>query len=173
MKCEEKCKIELRKLTTADGEDVYELLQKMPAEENGFMNGGHGVPKEGFKAWLAREDAAARGENLPEGYVPQTIYWLYVDGTPVGYVKLRERLTEALRISGGHIGYGIAPEYRGHGYCTEMLRLVLGEARKLGIMEALVTTDPGNLASRRVAEKCGGVLVSEDAEHVRYLLPTI
>ena len=30
---------ELRKLSIHDGDDVYNMLQTLPANENGFMNG--------------------------------------------------------------------------------------------------------------------------------------
>ncbi len=161
----------LRQLSVSDSRDVYDLTQSMP-EENGFMNDAMGLPFEDFAAWLLRQDEVAHGVNLPAGYVPQTCYWFFADGIPVGRAKLRHFLSDTLRVAGGHIGYGIAPAYRGKGYATEMLRLVLKEAKALGIEEALVTINPDNLASRRVAEKCGGVLQDENDGHCRYWIQT-
>lgn len=39
--------------------------------------------------------------------------------------------------------------------------------------DALLTTDPDNLASRRVIEKCGGRLVEENSGHCYYRLRTV
>lgn len=163
--------VKLKQLTPTDGMDVYALLQQMP-EENGFMNDAYGMPYEAFPAWLDRRDAESRGENLPPSYVPQTIFWCYDGEMPVGYVKLRHYLNDHLREVGGNIGYGIAPAYRGKGYATQMLRLVLREANTLGIVEALVTITTSNAASRRVAEKCGGILKNQKNNQCYYLIRT-
>lgn len=163
--------LHLKQLKPHDGEGVYALLQQMP-EENGFMNDAFGMPLALFPAWLTQRDAESRGENLMPSYVPQTIFWCYDGETPVGYVKLRHYLNASLREVGGHIGYGIAPAYRGKGYATRMLRLVLREAKARGIAEALVTITASNAASRRVAEKCGGVLREQKNNQCYYLIRT-
>ena len=111
-----------------------------------------------FDAYVLQEVAAARGEGLPEGYVPETTLWLVDDGAFIGSVSIRHELTERLRTVGGHIGYDIRPSMRGRGYGTAILRLALPEARALGISRALVTCDATNEASRKIIEKNGGVL---------------
>ena len=161
----------LKKVSLRDGHTEYALLQAMP-EENGFMNDGYGIAWEAFPGWLRSQVDMARGIGLPDGYVPQISYWFYADGVPVGRAKLRVRLTDQLMKTGGHIGYGIAAAYRGKGYGTQTLRLVLRKARAFGIERALVTIDEGNIASRRVAEHCGGVLQDVLAGRCRYWVPT-
>lgn len=160
--------LKLKRLTPEDGQDVYAMLQSIPTTENGFQNSANGLTYEEYLQWLKRQDECSHGINLPEGWVPQTIYWLYDGDTPVGVCKLRHYLSDALRKNGGHIGYGIAPGYRGKGYGKEQLRLVLGEAKKLGIGEALITADNGNLASIHVALHNGGVIqkVTEDKHYI-------
>jgi predicted acetyltransferase len=103
------------------------------------------------------EDARL-GRNLREGIVPQTTLWLVEDGEFIGYGNLRHRLTESLERMGGHIGYAIRPSRWGKGYGTWQLKLLLSEAAKLGIREALLTCDDRNIGSYRVMEKNGGVL---------------
>lgn len=76
----------------------------------------------------------------------------------IGEVSIRHRLNDALRLCGGHIGYCVRYGEWGKGYATEMLRLALTEAKKLGILEALVTCNDTNLASARVMEKNGFVM---------------
>ncbi|HWO07164.1 MAG TPA: GNAT family N-acetyltransferase [Candidatus Paceibacterota bacterium] len=111
-----------------------------------------------FSAYVERKISQSRGENLPEGYVPATEFWL-VDGDEyIGSVNIRHRLTEYLRTLGGHIGYDIRPSKRGRGYGTKILELALPKARELGIERVLVTCDATNVASRKIIEKNGGVL---------------
>jgi predicted acetyltransferase len=111
------------------------------------------------------------GINLKPGWVPMTTHWLLDDaGEVVGVGRLRHRLTPALLEDGGHIGYYVRPTHRGKGYGTEILRLLLVEARKLGIDRALLTVHSDNGASIRVIERNGGVLEDErtDPEGVPY-----
>ena len=50
------------------------------------------------------------------------------------------------------------PSRRGRGYASEILRLTLEEAKKLGFDKILVTCNEPNLASARVIEKNNGTL---------------
>lgn len=112
-----------------------------------------------YVAWL---DASSRGLNLPPGFVPNTTLWL-VDASDeiVGVANLRHELNEALLLHGGHIGYGVRPSARRRGYATEMLRLALVEARRLGIGDVCVTCDRENQASAKTILKNGGELDRE------------
>ncbi len=51
----------------------------------------------------------------------------------VGVSRLRPRLTPALEIQGGHIGYDVPPSVRRKGYGTQLLRLTLPKAMKAGV----------------------------------------
>ena len=165
--------LELRKLTDSDGMDVYKMLQAMPYEENGLMNKAHGLSFEEFRSWLAAKQRESEAVELMDGWkVPSTTFWLYADGVPVGFGSVRHFLTDALRKVGGHIGYGIAPAYRGRGYGNEILRLLLIEAKKRGIGRALVTIHKDNAASRAVALKNGGVIEEENDERVLVWIET-
>lgn len=115
-----------------------------------------------FEAYLQRLRDDAAGIGLPEGYVPASTFWLLDEEEElVAVAHLRHRLTPALLIYGGHVGYGVRPSRRNQGYATLLLKLVLPEARALGIEKVLVTCDKKNLASARVIVKNGGVLDSE------------
>ncbi len=158
--------LHLKRLSPTDGDDVYALTQAMPSEENGFYNSANGLSREAFCAWLTQQHDMSQGIGLAEGWVPQTIYWLYDGDQPVGMCKLRTRLTEALLNGGGNIGYAIASSARGKGYGKEQLRLVLEEAKKAGLDKVLITARNYNKASIGVALANGGVIarISED-EH--------
>lgn len=79
----------------------------------------------------------------------------------VGAVNIRHYLNEHLLNYGGHIGDGIRPSERRKGYGTEMIRLALLEAKKLGIDKVLMTCDKNNIASRKTITNNGGVLENE------------
>lgn len=123
--------------------------------------GTDAVTSETFAAYVRRVKAEARGEGVPEGYVPSTQYWLMVGDRIVGGCGIRHRLTEGLTDFGGHIGYTVRPSDRRKGYGTLMLRLALVKARELGIIRVRLTCDSTNVASARVIEKNGGVLDTE------------
>jgi putative acetyltransferase len=76
--------------------------------------------------------------------------------------NLRHRLTDALQVAGGHIGYGVRPTARRRGLATYLLRETLGRARAMGIDEALLTCASTNQASIQTILRNGGVLVSEE-----------
>ena len=90
----------------------------------------------------------------------------YADGIPVGFGSVRHFLTAALRKAGGNIGYGIAPSFRGKGYGKELLRLLLNEAKEMGIDKVLVTILLDNIASQAVAIANGGVVTERTDERV-------
>lgn len=126
-------------------------------------------------SYLERTEKAARGVDLPEGWVPNTTYWLIADGRFVGHANLRHELNDWLRERGGHIGYYIAPKERRKGYGSLILRLVLEKARERGLEKVLLTCDEDNLPSRKIIEAAGGVLEDiiqvGDERIMRYWIP--
>lgn len=111
-----------------------------------------------FDAYVEKEESHSLGQNLPEGYVPETTYWLVDRDEFIGRVSIRHQLTEHLKQIGGHIGYDIRPTKRGQGYGNKILELALPKAKELGIQKALLTCDETNTNSRKIIEKNGGVL---------------
>lgn len=161
--------IELRRLSVSDGRDIYDMLQAIPRDENGFINNAYGMSYGEFREWLVRCDADSRQSGLIDGWkVPQITYWLYAHGRPVAVGKLRTFLTDALREHGGHIGYAVAPSERNKGYGKILLAELLKEAKKLGVGRALITVQRGNDASVRVALANGGVVEREN--EARYFI---
>lgn len=102
--------------------------------------------------------AWSRGEELPEGYLPSTAYWLVESDQFIGGLSIRHTLNQKLREEGGHIGYIIRPSARRKGYGTTMLRLALPKAYELGINPVLITCNRENTASRKIIEANGGIL---------------
>jgi predicted acetyltransferase len=120
-----------------------------------------GFAHENFEAFLAQLAACENGLGIPVGFVPHSTFWLVEGEEVVGVSNLRHRLTDSLRIEGGHIGYGIRPSARGRGHGTRILALTLAEAARIGIDRALLTCAKANLASSAVIRANGGVLEDE------------
>lgn len=153
----------LRPLTENENEQVFTVMsKKIPAEEHGFENHAHGLSEQEFKKYIISKVAESKGENLSEGYVPQTHYLLMVDGLCVGFSKLRHYLTEALLEHGGHIGYGINPDERGKKYGNLILAETLKKAKEMELSKVLLTCEIDNIPSWKVIERNGGVLEKEE-----------
>ena len=163
----------IKEANVGDAEKEWQFVAAMPENENGLTNSWHGISREEFAAVaLPRALAWARGEDLPEGIVPETQFYLWAGGEIVGQFRLRHRLNEALCRGAGHIGYFIAAPFRGRGYGTEGLRLTLEKAFAVvpeeEIFLRLLRT---NTASLRVMEKNGGRVAGEDGEHFYVRIP--
>ncbi len=148
--------IELKKLSLDDGLEIYDMLQEIPRDENGVVNGCNGRTFEEYKKWLVKSDNMSNSVGLENWMVPQSTYWIYVDGTPVGFGKLRHYLTEKLKEEGGHIGYAIRPTCRNRGYGKVLLKLLLDKAKEMGIEKVLITVHNDNTSSIKVALANGG-----------------
>ncbi len=95
------------------------------------------------------------------GFVPAYKFEMRRVGTnqTVGEIHLRIGDTHALKMYGGHIGYKVAREYRGHKYASRSIKLLLSLAQSHGLNPIWITCDPANLASRRTCELAGAQLV--------------
>ena len=160
--------VELKKLSITDGMDIYNMLQEIPEQESGFTNNAYGLSFDEYKQWLIKNDNISKGIDLEDWMVPGHTYWLYVDGKPVGIGRLRIHLTEKLQKDGGHCGYAIAPSYRGFGYGTLLLNLLIIEANNLKLDKILLTIQNDNTVSLKVAANNGGVVekVIDDKHYI-------
>ncbi|WP_028521624.1 GNAT family N-acetyltransferase [Ruminococcus flavefaciens] len=155
-----------------DIEKEWLFQRSIPVEENSFINEYHGISREDFGTALDTIIAQSRGEQLPEGYVPQTVYYLLDDDTIVGTFHFRHYLTEALAEGSGHIGYYIAPGYRGKGCGTQGLKLLLEEIRgAVAEEEIYLRVNRDNPASLRVMLRNGGYIHHEDEDKYYVRIP--
>lgn len=150
----------LKKLSINDGKIIYDMLQKIE-NKNGFNNVVNGMPYEEYKIWLKKNVDMSHGIGLKDWMVPQTSYWMFVSGTPVGYGRIRHWLNNNLEANSGHIGYAIPLSHRGKGYGNELLRLLLEECDKLKISTIQVGANKENERSNNAILYNGGILVKE------------
>ena len=102
--------------------------------------------------------------TLPDGStaprIPGYNRWMW-DGEFCGSIGFRwQPGTEALPPHClGHIGYSVVPWKQRRGYATLALREIIEDARARGLRYVEVDTTPDNVASQRVIESNGGVLI--------------
>lgn len=160
--------IEIRKLSLEDGQDVYWMLQQLPADENGFSNPISERTYEEYKTWLASNVKSSQMTQVIDGWkVPQTTYWLYDDGAPIGIGRIRHFLTDKLLLEGGNISYAILPAARGKGFGKLLLSELLTECRKMGLDKVLLTIEKENIVSQKVIRANGG-LIDRESDKFKY-----
>lgn len=113
-----------------------------------------------FSSYVTQQNNWSKGIDLPDGYVPQTTYWLVAGELFIGEVRIRHELNDSLKTVGGHIGYDIRPTQRRKGYGNLILKLALQKAKELGIESVLITCDVTNIGSNKIIKANGGKLDS-------------
>lgn len=98
------------------------------------------------------------GSTVPR--LPGFWRWLW-DGEFCGIIQLRwQPGTSSLPdYCLGHVGYSVVPWKNRRGYATRALGLLLPAARAQGLDYVELSTDPDNIASRKVILANGGELV--------------
>jgi predicted acetyltransferase len=159
-------------------------LTAVPGEANVGCDRGGSVPPppSATSPWLRSPTAqlgatACRRELLlsgtllklvhlkTEGRLPTSSYSLVADDREViGYAQLRHRPSHSEDLppeAANHAYYEVAEAHRGRGHGKALLRLVLDEARRIGLDRVRLTVDDRNTTSRHVVESAGGALVGE------------
>ncbi len=131
------------------GAAAKEELEKIAADADAFL--------------ASLDDPDAKGDpiRLPDGTtvkrLPGFRRWMW-DGAFCGSIGFRwQKGTSALPpYVLGHIGYTVVPWKRRRGYATQALKLLLPEAKALGLDYVELTTDTENTISQKVILACGG-----------------
>lgn len=159
--------LELRKMNFEDIKEQWEYVTALPTDENGLTNPYEGISFEEYEnTVLPTLMMHEHPVNMPEGFVPETYYYLWDGQVLVGEYRIRHYLTEVLKNGAGHIGYSIKKEYRGKGYGTKGLAMTLDVAK--GIVpedEIYLRVLKNNLPSIRAIQKNGAYIAGEDEAH--------
>ena len=148
----------LKKLSLTDDIEIYDMLQEIASNDNGFHNKVCGMTYKFFKEWLVKEYSVDNG-NLEDWMVPQTSYWLYDGEQPIGYGRIRHYLNDNLAETSGHIGYAIRRKERAKGYGNKLLSLLLEECKILGIGTVQIGANTNNIPSNKIILNHGGNLI--------------
>ena len=118
----------------------------------------------GFLAALDDPEARGAPYRAPDGTLvprlPGFIRWIW-DGEFCGSIGLRWQpgTSELPPHILGHTGYSVVPWKQRQGLATRALRDLLPLAKQEGLRYLHVTTDPENIASQKVIEANGGLLI--------------
>lgn len=124
-------------------------------EENNFYFSKYKKGIEDFNEYIEDLYKYSKGLDLPDGEVTTSTLWLIDNNEVVGVVRVRHEDVG----TDGHIGYDISPCYRNKGYGSQILKLALVQAEKLGIKEAILTCNIDNISSKKIIEKNNGRLL--------------
>jgi predicted acetyltransferase len=149
---------EIRKLTIDDEEAYQTYVAKLSNDDNEFINPNLLNEDKGLSYSEILEKMESQEQPQENGWVAQTKYFAFVAGAIAGRISCRWGLTEELENFIGHIGYDVVRDFRGKGIAVELVRFALNEYKKRGFDRVLITASEKNFVSRRVIEKCGGVL---------------
>ena len=152
--------LELRQLSPDHGFDEYYMLQEIDNNEFGFTNEVKGMSYREYKTWLKQQDDYSKAQNLPQNWIPQTTYFLYIDGLPVGIGRIRHCANEFLERQGvGNFGYGIAKSFRGNGYGDSLFQNLLEKCRDMGYLKIKLFPYIDNIATNKIMRKHGAILL--------------
>lgn len=159
--------LELRKMNLKDAKQQWEYVTALPKDENGLTNPYEGVSLEDYMEKVLPELMMYEHPvNMPNWFVPETYYYLWDDQILVGEFRIRHYLTEALRKGSGHIGYSIKKEFRGKGYGTKGLALVLDLAREIVPEEEIyLRVRKDNIPSYKAISNNEAYIAGEDEAH--------
>lgn len=141
------------------GIEEYNMYQDIPLKESGSTNLCYGLPFDVFKNYLETQ-LARKYQNVSLYDTPTTIYIMYADEIPVGYIGLRTAIDDNWKRWSGNLFYVIRKSYRGKGYGNKILELGINEFRKMGYKQILCQSSSDNIYSSKVIEKNGGILTN-------------
>ena len=150
----------MRELRPEDALDAARVHAEVKALDDWEFLLSHYVQDEEFCAYLDRVAEMKSAETVPEGMVASTFLVAEIDGRIAGRLSIRHELNDFLALVGGHIGYGVTPEFRGQGVATFMLKYGLEFMKNRGVEKVFISCHTDNEASRKVIEKCGGEFAS-------------
>ena len=137
-----------------------EMIEEWKNDPNPWRNPGVLFHGDTFEEFL---DIAATYVTANPNGINSTLFFFMEDENILWAIQVRHHIDHprlSLEWEGhGHIGYWLRPSARGKWLATEMLRLWLIEAKKLGIETVVISADEDNPASWRTIEKCGWKLV--------------
>ena len=115
--------------------------------------------------FLDRYPRGRQPADPQRGIVPAYHFWMRLKpqaGAEIeiaGGIGLRIGNTPHIVLYAGHIGYHVYPPARGRHLARRATALLLPLARRHGITDLWITTNPDNIPSRRTCEGLGATLV--------------
>lgn len=98
-------------------------------------------------------------ELNPKLGAKESTYWLIDNNEFIGRISIRHTLTPYLQKYDGNIGFEIRPTKRKLGYGSIILGLGIDKIKSIGIDKIFVMCKDNNIASIKIIEKNGGILL--------------
>lgn len=95
-----------------------------------------------------------------EAWVPYYEFSIQHKGAPIGQLILRLSHCQQILQYDGHVGYYIAPAFRGRGYAAKACQLLRPVLHGHGFKQVIITCHPDNTASRCTLETLGAILLN-------------
>ncbi|MZQ83278.1 GNAT family N-acetyltransferase [Paenibacillus sp. 5J-6] len=167
-------KIEVQQLSLNDCKEKYDMLQTIRNNENGFYNPVFEMSYKEYLLWLQREDDYSKGNHLPESWIPQTTFFLFIDDEPIGIGRIRHKSSKYLESIGvGNLGYAISELHRGKGYGNILFRELLKKCISFGYDQIKLFPYKNNIPTVNIMLKNGGQITdSFDDEKYIVVIPT-
>ena len=148
--------LELRPWMLEVNNDVYEMLQEIPAkDEFGQTNEFFGKSKIQIKDEINEKMKVAYSLKLSRNILPNETYILYADGKPVSIGGLRLKLNNYLKKHSGNIWYKTRPSERHKSYASVLTKLMCERAKDLGMTELIAQCNINNYGSNKVLQNNG------------------
>lgn len=146
----------LTRPTKADEQDALRYIAEYGPLP---IMGGASLGEMPYGEWLGQIGRYERGEDLPEGHVPASIFFLKKTGEEriLGTISIRRGMTQKLHDRAGQIGYSIRPSERKKGLGSVQLGLAIEKCREYGMKKVLVTCLEENKASAATILSQGGI----------------
>lgn len=132
-------------------------ITNLPALEEKLNCTYSAEPMEGIFLDIVKEQADKTAKE-EENYLYHTFWFLIEKNsrTVVGSADFKNMPDENGRVE---IGYGLGKAFEGNGYMTEAVKAMCNWALvQKGIFRVVAETEPDNIASQKVLERCGFTL---------------
>ena len=149
----------LKKANLEDINKETEFIRQVPFLESGFANFFYNVLHKSNEEILNYVITLSYSEKQ----IPIYTYFLWNDNEIVGMFHILKELTEDQKNKDGHISYTILKQYRGKGYGTKGLELMINEAKNIiKEDEIYMHTTTNNPASLKVMTNNNAYIVRND-----------
>ena len=154
--------LEIRRLDLSDAEAFMDYIHNWSTDTSPFkidaVKTYAEVNLDNFAEYVEKIRKEEISAEKPD-WSTATKYFAFINGQIAGEISCRWQIEKGILLEwGGHIGYGIAPDFRGQHIAEKMVIFALPKYQKRLISQVMISADKGNVASRKTIEANGGIL---------------